>query len=179
MKRYLLTCVLWTGTLLFAASLAAASLARERAGRTVAEKTGEWLDVDSGNVSDYCGSLSIRGNEITLDFIEWSYSNGGPRQRIQERCTLFGFPGIDWQQTYGPNPRPSRPMNDDGQMFAMLRVSLWYLVALSSVAPITLVVRYSRGVKTSPGHCPDCGYDLRASKDRCPECGRAMTVAPM
>lgn len=26
--------------------------------------------------------------------------------------------------------------------------------------------------KRTPGTCPDCGYDLRASPGECPECGR-------
>jgi hypothetical protein len=33
-----------------------------------------------------------------------------------------------------------------------------------------------RGWRTRPGHCPVCGYDLRATPNRCPECGTAVVT---
>ena len=47
---------------------------------------------------------------------------------------------------------------------------LWMPSAVFSLFPIVYLIRYRRRTKP-PGHCPTCGYDLRATPDRCPECG--------
>jgi len=46
---------------------------------------------------------------------------------------------------------------------------LWLPAALCAAAPALSLHRRLR--RPPPGHCPRCGYDLRATPDRCPECG--------
>lgn len=53
----------------------------------------------------------------------------------------------------------------------------WTPTVLLLVAPtIRLSASRLRRARARRGHCPTCGYDLRASKDQCPECGRAITA---
>jgi predicted amidophosphoribosyltransferase len=41
-----------------------------------------------------------------------------------------------------------------------------------TVPPVILVLRHRRQKRRLRQNlCPECGYDLRATKDRCPECG--------
>jgi hypothetical protein len=49
-------------------------------------------------------------------------------------------------------------------------VPMYALAILSAILPL-LWFRDFRKRRRLPGHCPRCGYDLRATPDRCPECG--------
>jgi hypothetical protein len=54
---------------------------------------------------------------------------------------------------------------------------IWPLIALASLWPAMVVVQRVRMAKQfRPGHCPTCGYDLRATPHRCPECGTTLGV---
>jgi hypothetical protein len=45
----------------------------------------------------------------------------------------------------------------------------WAAAGLAAVGPCYWCWRFRP--KRKPGHCPRCGYDLRATPGRCPECG--------
>jgi hypothetical protein len=52
---------------------------------------------------------------------------------------------------------------------------LWMFAVAAAVLPSSSVGRFwvkRRRCGRRDGHCPACGYDLRATPDRCPECGK-------
>lgn len=55
------------------------------------------------------------------------------------------------------------------RLLAMPHAAAVGLTALLPLIAAVRLVRRRRFIRS--GHCPVCGYDLRASKERCPECG--------
>ena len=63
---------------------------------------------------------------------------------------------------------PTSSMYDD----VGLRVPLWSVIALSSLAPLLTLWRSARRSRKPDGRfCRACGYNLHATPGRCPECG--------
>jgi hypothetical protein len=67
--------------------------------------------------------------------------------------------------------------------YHILAIPFWFFSTLALAAAVSaLLLRRRYRFRLKFGHCLQCGYDLRESKDNCPECGAAipapLTVNP-
>jgi hypothetical protein len=86
-----------------------------------------------------------------------------PTFRSWLRRPSFDFAGFAYGRVDYPN---------DQDYFAQAGVPHWALVAVTGAAPAWRAWKCSRRRdRVRRQHCPECGYDLRATPDRCPECG--------
>ena len=56
----------------------------------------------------------------------------------------------------------------------------WISYAMSTLLIfLALVWIEKRDIRNLPGHCRECGYDLRVSSGRCPECAKALDLGSL
>ncbi len=85
---------------------------------------------------------------------------------------LFRLPGIYFDPGTSLATLPNRGIGVFGIPFVSIPV--WPVCAVTLV---TLAI-FRQPSYLPPGHCPDCGYDLRySSTPRCSECGSQREVA--
>ena len=74
-------------------------------------------------------------------------------------------------------PVPVDACDTGGALIVEAGFPLWLPATLFALLP---TARASRRLQrsTRPGHCPRCGYDLRATPDRSPECGTEPAPVP-
>jgi hypothetical protein len=104
-----------------------------------------------------------------------------PSDSVQNEGVQFNGMGMafDWYEVWGTRSDFHRI---DALAFQAVNLAtpFWILMVLFGVIPLyalgRLSLRIIRKHRLKPGHCIECGYDLRAhaAGQKCPECGKVI-----
>jgi hypothetical protein len=129
--------------------------------------TGISLDDSPGGQIAIGSSVMRRG-----DFFCWAWPS-------KDRWDYFRM--TFWSIGYNSRSIPGRYR---GQTDTGVYFPAWMLLLLCTISPFLWLRRWwKQRINRLPGHCPTCGYDLRATPDasagllpRCPECGENFSA---
>jgi len=140
----------------------------------------DWiLGSGKGNVAlDYIfNRLPLKPDESAAMYpggVAWV--TDAPADPADPRIGRFGFGYESWNAPdHQPRPTPAVDLGyEPPGAYRSRHVSfpLWLPATLFALPPaLWLRRRLKRRRGARAGHCPRCGYDLRATPEKCPECG--------
>jgi hypothetical protein len=186
LRRILLNVATALSLLLCCAALVAWPVSPRKAGVIDYYSAAHWRD---GRFTRRELTVFVAAGGLALGFSTWDQ---GYEADPAWHCYTFDRPRYP-RAGYGAQFRPGESRHSaDGIGFGhhsllgapgrgnresfVIVAPLWFLAAGLAVLPgVRLVRSRRRRARLRPGHCPACGYDLRATPDRCPECGREAT----
>jgi hypothetical protein len=132
------------------------------------------VSIDAGRPVDAGVSLTIDGppgvNSRTWRGCGLTGASGAGSVPVRADGTTFP-PGTPIRQVDRETAGMAAPMP-----FLVLQAPLWMATVAAGLLPVARLGGWARSAarrrrRRKSGHCPDCGYDVRATPGRCPECG--------
>ena len=133
------------------------------------EKPGHRTYVAVGDGGLYVGRYFARAYQD----LGWTLRHWPSNELRDHEVT---FRRYSWNYGFGER-RGGRALTGNGDFgYSVLRIPFWALTVLFAVPPAVVVRRAtSRRIRAARrvacGLCPACGYDLRTTPQHCPECG--------
>jgi hypothetical protein len=134
------------------------------------------------------GNANVPWQRLTLTPRDLTLEHYTPGPSTHSQTIWWQRAGVGFDNPDAMIPLPDRPKADNTYSPQhpivtyhrgwRLTIPLWQIVALSLLLPAAwLADARRRATQKPPGHCPTCGYDLRATPGRCPECGHVQAAA--
>jgi hypothetical protein len=129
------------------------------------------------SIAASCGTLIITYSSNTGRADQHHPENQGTTEFVhyQNILSTVDVPArYQWWLAFSSDSHPTAEQTFLVQWQAI--VPFWLVFVPLATASIPAIRHVIRWLKREPGHCANCGYDLRASFERCPECGVPLAI---